>query len=103
MERWKQELDKYIEREPPDDGYDAWFEEVLENVPPDYYDDNSEFFESEEFNKFMNKLWDNPIVSREESVNDMISKCAQLAVNRCESFKNQIEDDDSWMDDQLCH
>lgn len=56
---WKKSLDKYLSS-PPDDGFDGWYDEVVEkHLTDDFFNKYEDFImeSSGQFNKWMNKLF----------------------------------------------
>lgn len=54
---WKSSLDKYLTT-PPDDGYDGWYEQVIEILPDDFYEPNQDWLVTSSFDSQCNKwMW----------------------------------------------
>lgn len=57
---WKKNLDKYLSSPPDDDGFDGWYDEVVEkHLTDDFFNKYEDFIleSSGYFNKWMNKLF----------------------------------------------
>lgn len=70
MELDKNALDRWITREPYDDGFSNWTEQVCDALTDEFYDFNSDWFEeyNGQCNKWLNSLF-NKGKSPKESAN----------------------------------
>jgi len=58
MNNWKISLDRYL-TEPPDDEFDGWAEDVINNIQEEFYTKNEDWVNENngQCNKFINELW----------------------------------------------
>lgn len=67
---FKEDLDKWITREPYDDGFDNWCEQIDNEISDEFYDLHTDWLNEYDgiSNKWMNKLFNKGYSSTEASI-----------------------------------
>ncbi len=67
---FKEDLDKWITREPDDDGFSEWCEDVIGNkISEEFYNLHEEWFDYDEIaNKWLNKLFNKGKSTKESAL-----------------------------------